>query len=326
MHATFYTVANSRYFIGLVGLVNSIRLTGHRGPIVVVDTGLTRAQRSRLSGQCQLVMQPNVPVANPTYLKMAGPRAQPADLTVIIDSDMLVTGSLDSVFEKARLGMVCAYADPEDRRWFPDWESLLGVSPLRHQTYVNAGFVVFATKSWPGLVDRWWDLCLQNAARPTIAEGAPDAPLSQADQDVLNALLMSEIPATAICVLPEEEHGGTPRIIRNEVEVTNLRTMACCRNTHQVPLLHWCSEAKPWDPRVKREMHNHAYAQLLVRATIWKDVPVQLSSSDLPYWLRGDVLSRARVSFWRSIAWAVRRVRQRSPWRNRRSRVRGQAT
>ena len=269
-------------------------------------------------------MPPKVPVSNPTYFKMAGPRARPADLTVIIDSDMLVTGSLDSVFEKARLGMICAYADPEDRRWFPDWESLLGVSAPRHQTYVNAGFVVFATKSWPGLVDRWWHLCLENATRPTVGEGAPDSPLSQADQDVLNALLMSEIPAEALCVLPDDEHGGTPVIIRNEVEVTNLRTLACCRNLHPVRVLHWCSEAKPWDPRVKRQSQNHAYARLLVRSTIWKYVPVRLPSSDLPYWLRGDVLSLVRVSFWRSVAWAWRRVRQRLPGRNSKSRVRAQ--
>ena len=43
--AAFYCVADSRYFPGAVGLVNSLRLVGHREPILVLDTGLTDAQR-----------------------------------------------------------------------------------------------------------------------------------------------------------------------------------------------------------------------------------------------------------------------------------------
>ena len=39
-----YCVADSRYFPGAVGLVNSLRLVGHREPILVLDTGLTDAR------------------------------------------------------------------------------------------------------------------------------------------------------------------------------------------------------------------------------------------------------------------------------------------
>ncbi len=39
--AAFYAVANSRYFLGAVGMLNSLRLLGHREPAYVLDCGLT---------------------------------------------------------------------------------------------------------------------------------------------------------------------------------------------------------------------------------------------------------------------------------------------
>ena len=47
----FYCVADERYFLGAVGLVNSLRLLGHGEPIVLLDCGLTGEQRDLLGAR-----------------------------------------------------------------------------------------------------------------------------------------------------------------------------------------------------------------------------------------------------------------------------------
>ena len=55
MDARFYSIANSTYFLGLVGLINSVRASGHSYPFVVVDTGLTATQRALLDEHAEIV-------------------------------------------------------------------------------------------------------------------------------------------------------------------------------------------------------------------------------------------------------------------------------
>ena len=47
--AAFYCVADERYFLGAVGMINSLRLLGHDEPAFVLDCGLTASQRTLLS-------------------------------------------------------------------------------------------------------------------------------------------------------------------------------------------------------------------------------------------------------------------------------------
>jgi hypothetical protein len=42
----FYCVASRLYFLGAVGLVNSLRLVGHEEPVFLLDCGLTEGQRA----------------------------------------------------------------------------------------------------------------------------------------------------------------------------------------------------------------------------------------------------------------------------------------
>ena len=65
--AAFYCVADERYFLGAVGLVNSLRIVGHDEPIYLLDCGLTGRQRELLAGQVTLVNAPDG--APPTLLK-----------------------------------------------------------------------------------------------------------------------------------------------------------------------------------------------------------------------------------------------------------------
>ena len=45
MNAAFYCVADARYFLGAVGMINSLRVLGHEETVYVLDCGLTDGQR-----------------------------------------------------------------------------------------------------------------------------------------------------------------------------------------------------------------------------------------------------------------------------------------
>ena len=55
MNAAFYCVADERYFLGAVGLINSLRLVGHDEPIHLLDCGLRArpARAARLRGHAR---------------------------------------------------------------------------------------------------------------------------------------------------------------------------------------------------------------------------------------------------------------------------------
>ncbi len=73
--AAFYCVADERYFLGAVGLINSLRLVGHTEPIYLLDCGLTErpARAARAGGE--LVDAPAD--APPTLLKTIAPLQPP---------------------------------------------------------------------------------------------------------------------------------------------------------------------------------------------------------------------------------------------------------
>ena len=99
MRAAFYCVADERYFLGAVGLVNSLRLVGHRERIFVLDCGLDDEQRELLAPEVELVAAP--PGAPPWLRKTVAPLRRPADVAVLVDADMIVTRSLSELIERA---------------------------------------------------------------------------------------------------------------------------------------------------------------------------------------------------------------------------------
>ena len=122
LSAAFYCVADSRYFLGAVGLVNSLRLVGHREPIYLLDCGLDDEQRRLLEPEVTLVGAPEH--APPTLLKTIVPFAHPADVMVLIDTDLIVTRRLEEpIAEPARGGVVAFRNDTE--RHVPEWGELL---------------------------------------------------------------------------------------------------------------------------------------------------------------------------------------------------------
>ncbi|MGV0027652.1 hypothetical protein [Phormidesmis priestleyi] len=286
---TFYTIANARYFIGLVALLNSLRLVGHSETLVVLDCGLTEDQQALLSPHCQLVEMPKQLASNPTLFKPFPYLVKPEGTVVIIDSDMIVTQLLTPILSRAAGGKICAFPDPEHDRWFPEWQSLFELThELRRQVYVNAGFVVFSTVYWPDLLKSWWQACHKILSHPTIAEGVEDGPSAQADQDALNALLMSVIPIDALALQPIQEESY--RDFQN-VEVMDEKTLACRYQNHFTTILHCCSSPKSWETQALSEVgYNDAYVRLLRRLVVGQDVSLSLPSEQLPIWLHQGIL------------------------------------
>src|SRR5919201_697376 len=96
----FYSVSDSRFFLGVVALVNSLRLVGHDEPIFIVDSGLTSTQRGMLSDHATLIAAP--PDLTSVLLAPLAPLQHPADVAVLLDADMIVTRPLGELIDAAR--------------------------------------------------------------------------------------------------------------------------------------------------------------------------------------------------------------------------------
>src|SRR5260221_12708975 len=114
--ATFYTVSNSRYFLGTVALLNSLRLTGNQGPLVVLDAGLSSLQRDRLSRHCEIAELPVEVETNPEILAPFPYCSGATEPVVLIDSDIIVTQFLAPILMEAQHESIGAVHAPHDLR------------------------------------------------------------------------------------------------------------------------------------------------------------------------------------------------------------------
>src|SRR4051812_44185298 len=195
--STYYTIADAPFFPGLVVLLNSLRLSGNRGELVVLDRGLADDQRELVEPHVTLVQLPVADVPHPAVLKPYPHAFDPSGVVMIIDSDMLIVHSLDWVAERAAAGKICLFPDPIPDRWFAEWADTLELrAPLRRGKYLNAGFVAVDVERWPSLLERWWELCARIPAEQLFVDQA--LPFWAADQDALNALLLSELPGDVV--------------------------------------------------------------------------------------------------------------------------------
>jgi hypothetical protein len=285
---TFYTVCDDKYFPGLVGLLNSLRLMGHDDPLVVGDCGLTAIQRKLLAPHCTLFELSRDLVKNPTYYKPFPFLLKPHGTVVFIDSDMIVTKNLSAAVTAAAEGKISAFPDPEQDRWFAEWQEIFDLrSAPRHQTYVCAGFLVFSTTYWPYLLERWWEACARIRALPTYQEGGQSSdPGGQGDQDALNALLMSEVPSDALSLLPSDEQVFSWQFDR--VDSVDAEALVCEYMGRQPSILHASLVPKPWMSRgVRRNVYLHFLRRLLTAPDVTLSVPPHL----LGIWLRQGVAS-----------------------------------
>jgi hypothetical protein len=280
---SFYTVSDKFYFPGTVALLNSLRLTGNEGTLVVLDLGLTDAQRTRLEPHARVVEQPVEVNGDPVLLKAFPRFFDPTGVIVIIDSDMIVTSSLDHVLAGAAAGSICVFPDhyTSSQRWSQEWGGVLGLrAPLRRQPYVNSGFIAVSMNHWPNFLSRFAEL-LQSVPADAVFVGGP---FWERDQDALNAFLMSEIPPDAVKILPAA-HVVYPDELTNTT-ITDAERLLCIRNGEQPIILHYAMAPKAWDRRAWIRVRRDAYVRLFSRVVCGGDVPLRMDPGELPVWLR----------------------------------------
>jgi len=278
--ATFYTISDRRFFIGTAALLNSLALAGHTDDTVVLDCGLTDDQRRRLGESSRVVPAPREHGTGGAPLKPVAVPDTAGGVVVLIDSDMLVTGSLEPLLAAAEEGRVAAFADLTPERRFESWQAALGLpAPPREQPYVNAGLIAFSTVHQPALLRRWRELC-----RVAIDAGGPSpepaGPFWKLEQDVLNALLMTEVEAGALAVF---DHRRAPMPWNGaDVRVEDVRLLRCRGRGGDVLVLHHAGPGKPWDGDAWRAYLFDPFVSLLPRVLFGPDVRLRLRRRDVP--------------------------------------------
>lgn len=301
--AAIYCVVDANFFIGAVAAINSLRLTGHAQPIYVLDCGLQEEQRRLLAREATVIDAPAA--STPYLLKHVAPLAYPADPMLLIDVDVIVTGSLRPLLEEAVAGKVVAFADALADRHDPRWAELLELGEIRRQPYVNSGLVAVPQKLGTEIL-QLLATCgsVVDTSRSMAGQGRPSDPFYFPDQDVLNAILGSKVAREDLLVL---EHRLAPHPPFRGVHIRDEATLSCAYEDGTRPLLLHHIQRKPWSALTRANV----YSRLLPRLLFGSDVPLGLRPEQVPLRLRTGAL--ASIDRRRADAYAR--------WRRARARV-----
>jgi hypothetical protein len=282
--AAFYCVADARYFLGAVGLVNSLRMQGHDEPIVLLDCGLTDSQRELLGREVELVAAPVD--AAPQVLKAIAPLRRPARTSVLIDVDMIATRPLTPLVERAAAGAVLAFADPQ-HRFFAEWGELLGLGAARPGPYVSSGLVICG-----GEVGKRVLTLLEEGGskvefdRTFWGENDRDYPFLYADQDVLNAILATAVDPGESEVL-EQRLSATPPF--RGLRLEDAAGLACRYGDGTSPFVVHQYVRKPWIEAT----YDGVYSRLLRRLLVGEGLAIRPPEETVPLQLRNGPEARA---------------------------------
>jgi len=276
----FYLISDSRFFIGAVAVVNSLRLVGHDEPIVLVDAGLTEWQREALLGHVALISAP--PDVSPVMMKMVGPSERPSSVGVILDSDVMVVRPLTDLIQTAASGRLVAFVNnaPNDVRFFPEWSSVLGLAPMRRQPYLAAGQLFIPAT----LRDRLFAPWLEGQAKvdmehTMLRRGKLGDPFYFPDMDVFNAVVSTRLEPHEIVML-DNRFATVPPFHGLEL-VDPERLLVRYRDGEQPFLLHHIIK-KPWLGATR----TNIYSLLLPRLLLAPDVALRLRPEQVPLRLR----------------------------------------
>jgi len=309
--AAFYCVADARYFAGAVGLVNSLRLVGHDEPIYLLDCGLTGPQRELLAACVTVVAAPTD--APPWLLKTAAPLAHPADVMVLLDTDVVVTRSLRPLIERAAGGRLVAFENPIDR-FVPEWGELLDLGPARRGPYVSSAVLCversLGTEVLGLLSDRQAAVDFE---RTFWRRNEPGYPFTYADQDVLNAILATRV-APDLLVALDARLAPTPPF--TGLRVIDERALRCAYDDGVEPYLVHHHVVRPW----LEPTHHGVYSRLLRRLLVGPEIPIRVPKDAIRLWLRSGPLAwakRVSINARERFRWHVRepleaRIRRRA--------------
>jgi hypothetical protein len=281
----FYAVCDSRFFPGLVALLNSLRLLGHDEPTFILDTGLTPDQRSRLADHVTLIPAPR-PDAS-VLLTPLGPSMHPAEIQVLIDVDIIVTQPLTELIEAARAGQIVGVVDdpPIHDRFFREWEQMLDMPGLCPRPYLNAGQLVVPERLGQKLFPLWMNAQEKVDLKDTrYGRGQLSDPFYFADQDVLNAILAGHFEPGEILTI---EHRLAPYPPFPGLRLIDEQRLVCRYQDGVQPFVLHHILAKPW----LKATRSTIYLQLLRRLLLGSDVALRMAPSELPLRLRGGRLA-----------------------------------
>jgi hypothetical protein len=279
----FFTVAESRHFLGVVALLNSLRLVGHTEELVVLDCGLTQDQSRRLAGHA--TVRTTEHSESPFLLKWLAPLDHPAEVKVLLDADLILTRSMESVLTAAD-GKFVAFEDPVSDRFHPAWQRLLKLGTIRRSAYFNAGIMVLPRR---GSVELLRDVQRAQeslgSARTRWSGGSVDDPFHYPDQDVWNAIVAARAPADEVLILdghlaPHPPFAG--------IRVDDERSLRCSYPDGREPVALHHVGVKPWLAATR----SNVYSTLFPRVLTGSDVRFQLSESELPNRFRQGFASR----------------------------------
>jgi hypothetical protein len=296
---TYATISDAAYFPGTVALINSLRLTGNNGEVLVLDNGLTREQVAALEPHATIARAPDLHRKHVPLLKpMSGKLASSSDVVMLVDSDMIICSSLAEIAAHAQDGKIFVYPDHylARERQHLEWAQTFGLrAPLRRQTYVNAGFMAFSPAAWPDLLARFEELCERLPAEAQFLGVDSRQPFWAADQDALNALLMSEIPAESVTI--GSAHDEAYWDVLREVRVDDEEHLVCIFDHERVKILHYSFGPKPWQQAAWKRMRvDDAYIRLMRRVLFGKDIALRIARKEVPFWVRSTWGARAATT------------------------------
>jgi hypothetical protein len=276
--AAFYCVSSPVYFLGAVGMINSLRLAGHDEPVYVLDCGLDESQRGLLAGEATLLDAP--PGREPYTLKTEAPQRRPAPTRVLIDTDLVVTRPLDDLLEQAARGAVVAFRNPIDR-FVDEWGEILDLGSLERRPYVCSGLVALGEPAGTEVLD----LLADRQERVEFERGYFGAndrtyALEYADQDVLNAILATRVGAGRLVALDARLAPMPPF---EGLRLIDERTLHCeYADGTQPYAVHQSLPVKPW----LQPITDGIYSRLLRRVLTGDDVAIRVPDPMIPRSLR----------------------------------------
>jgi hypothetical protein len=290
----FFTISDSRFFLGAVALVNSIRLVGHREPIFLIDAGLTSEQQDIISSHVTLITGPEgVP---PMLMKMVGPLKHPAAIAILLDADSIVLRQFTELIVAAREGRLVAFVDnePTHDRFFSEWQHALGLGPMRRQPYLASGHLIVPDSLGPRLLHPWQEGQTKiDIGRTLLGRGKLSDPFYFPDMDVFNAVAAALLEPEEIIVL---EHRLAPSQPFEGLRLIDADRLLCSYPDGVRPFLLHHILAKPW----LKATRTNVYSLLLPRLLLGPDVALRLEPEQVPLrlregWLAGADRHRANV-------------------------------
>ena len=315
-----FTVVDAAYFQGAVAMAVTVRHHLPGAGFTFLDAGLRTDQRAWLARRHRVVDPSGRrhPYGAKGFVVEHLDRVGPDGVVILADADLVATGSWEPYVASARAGAVVAAVDPQADRHFVEWGETFGLrGPLRVRPYVNAGLVVWSLRHHDAPLRRWAERC--SLVGEDGGGGVIGAPGRFGDQDILNALLMTEFADTPVDVRPATEVaiGWTMAGFRSP----RPRSFTATGPDGPVRVLHSVCRPKPWMVREVRKVVGPTYVRIL-RAALAPEIRADTAGGPLARaavvpWLRPGLPGAVRLL--PVLAWKRARLDLARAWRRRRS-------